>query len=256
MIDESVYLSRGIDVSVDSFQDRLKYLLRDRAPNTWGKTIGSNSGTITRMMKGHIPGVEIMAVIWRVENVNPAWLEYGIGDPFIVHKDNDACLAEELQAVLSDELDWQTTVLSDGVNFGVLLTQPGCVTAKDGSIIPYTVVEFFGKGCAQDTFRTAVKYSTKSIMLLQMETDDLDRFLTGYMGSYEILGDSVPGKPLPNSVLMTAENAPLTSGNPEKNPRREKLHALIDHIDDQHLDSLFAHGNAIAELAKLKKKRA
>lgn len=120
------------------FQYRLEQVLSGRRPYPWAESLGITRGTVGRMLKGEIPGPEILGLIMRAENVSITWLTTGVGAPYLVHW----CATDEACRQHLDELlalpGWRVHLLTDGGRVRVLVLHCRAEVEYKGAAIPYT----------------------------------------------------------------------------------------------------------------------
>lgn len=93
-----------------SFEQRLKILLDGRKPTPWGVSLRIESGTMSRMMGGHVPTREILQRIQRAENCALSWLITGTGPPFIVTGGPDREVIVAIRAALGEPPAWHAVL--------------------------------------------------------------------------------------------------------------------------------------------------
>lgn len=182
------------DNSLEDFQSRLRWIIGARKPYPWAERIGSNRGTVNRMLQGKIPGYETLGAISHAEGCSLNWLLFGEGAPFPVQRwDSDVECTEHLYRVLSDESGAWSIYVVEGSETGALclvLTRPGRTRYSDKRGADYTEVEVhtgrIGAG-ALDRIRAASV--TNDIWRVHTSRDLFARLAGGQMGTWELVGD-------------------------------------------------------------------
>jgi len=122
------------------FQYRLDLVLAGRKPYPWAESIGITRGTVGRMLKGEVPGPDVLGLIMRTENASITWLAEGIGAPYIVHwfATDEACRAylDELLAFQA----WTAHHLTDGGRVDVLVLHAPAAVERRSRWVHYTEI--------------------------------------------------------------------------------------------------------------------
>lgn len=173
---------------VPTFLDRLMRVIDDRKPYAWAAALGWNKGTIARVMKGHIPGGELLVPVSWAENVRLDWLLMGRGTPYFVAAfADDATAAQALRYHFEDSSDWQIQLLAGPRGrFAVALTMPAELEFK-GTTVRYTAVELL-VGNLGDQVRQAVEENRKgrSVVVRRMEPEAWAQLQIGEIGTYRL----------------------------------------------------------------------
>lgn len=188
-------MSTGNPENGTTFLERLRLVLAGRKLTPWGKACGLNTGTIARMLKGHVPGPDLLVRISKMEHVSVTWLLTGAGAPFLIHvPDGDDQAADLLGLLLGDEKGWEVYVVRSGFAYAVVLSQPGFLEHQDLAL-HYTVLEVIAGLCGPRVLaRVRAALETHPVYLAEVGTDALRRLRAGRMGTWGLLGgDKTPG---------------------------------------------------------------
>lgn len=175
---------------MNSFYDRLVFVLGDNDKHPWGDRLGISPTKISNMFRGegHIPNHESLALIRRVENVSITWLITGDGAPYVVSRcqlDAEAC--ELLRQHLKDEPNWAIHIAACEPDFTVVLSQP-CRIKSGERDIEYFCIEIIS-GAGPDTLHVAFEARQKHpVFLLRLRRAEFQRLSTGWMGNMELFG--------------------------------------------------------------------
>ena len=177
---------------MESFLDRLNFLLCGRAVSTWATGLGFGNAIADRMRAGRPPAAESLTAITRAENVSLTWLLEGRGKPFLVNKvETDAEGAELIESLLRDEPDWVAIVATCGPRYAVVLTQPGQFQKPKGPWVKYRIVEILSGPLGALTLEKIVRLRGGPPGTLQRELppEIFSGLCGGTIGTYGLLGD-------------------------------------------------------------------
>lgn len=168
----------------EEFKKRMELILDGRKITPWGESIGLNKGTTGRMRSGLTPGHQILNLVQKVENVSIGWLVDGVGDPFLIHhEDNDRAMANYLQA-LFDETGWTAYLLTDKQAPAIALVQPGEIDFK-GKTVPYQITEIVTGPLGPQTLETFNRYPGGRCWV-SLSGEEMDEINQGRVGSYRL----------------------------------------------------------------------
>jgi len=182
------------DNSLEDFQSRLRWIIGARRPYPWAERIGSNRGTVNRMLQGKIPGHETLGAISHAEGCSLNWLLFGEGVPFPVQRwGSDAECAEHLDRVLTHKPGAWTIYLVEESETGALclvLTRPGRRGYSSKRVVEYTIVEVHTGGIGAHTLRRVhTALGANNIWRVQASREPFARLAAGQVGTWELVGD-------------------------------------------------------------------
>jgi len=183
-----------ISNGLEDFQSRLRWIIGARKPYPWAERIGSNRGTVNRMLQGKIPGYETLGAISHAEGCGLNWLLFGEGVPFPVQRwDSDAECAVHLDGVLTDKPDAWTIYVVEGSETGALclvLTRPGRHRYSGKRVVDYTVVEVHaGRLAGRTLHRVRAALGENDILRVYASREPFARLAGGQVGTWELVGD-------------------------------------------------------------------
>lgn len=119
-----------------NFLDRINQLI----PNgmslyTWLGKMGMSRGVVDGLRKGGILSGESLAILYRVERINPRWLLTGDGTPYVVDHFADADkMVEHVNDIIKDEPETQVYNLN---NKALLLVIDASLTTTKNETLHY-----------------------------------------------------------------------------------------------------------------------
>jgi hypothetical protein len=151
---------------------------------------GLTKGTISRLINGDPPSIDILTAIARMENASLHWLTERRGTPYRVNRIADDAEGYRLLDELLAEGRWSGYQFSDGAGtICLVLTQPGGYQIK-GRSVQYTVVEILSGDIGEKTLERFIRASVEGMEVYSAEIsqDEFDRLCNGRLGNYELLG--------------------------------------------------------------------
>lgn len=173
------------------FAERIALVLGDRKASPWGDALGFSRGTISRMMRGHLPGPEKLALISQAENASLHWLLYGRGRPFLATKaESDSELAAELRLHLEDA-GWTVYLVTSPTRCALVLTTPTeILQAGMDEPVATTAVEVLAGPVGAETVGALMAYARDNeVWHLPADRRDVEALGAGRMGTFAIVGD-------------------------------------------------------------------
>jgi len=172
------------------FLSKLDELSGGRSKTPWLQSVGLTKGTISRLINGDQPSLDILTALARTENASLDWLSNDRGAPHrvgIVSSDIDGWV---LLDELLQETGWTLFQFSDPTGaLCLVLTQPGEFEIK-GRAVPYTIVEILAGAIGPQTMNRAISAMSDGTVSMSAEIseDEFDRLTHGHMGNYELIG--------------------------------------------------------------------
>ncbi len=170
-----------------NFQSRLAFVLKGRDEYPWAESVGIPSGSVDRMLKGKIPGPDILRLVMLAENVSLSWLVEGVGPPYIVRgfATDEACRAHFEEQLT--EPGWHVHLLTDGGRVRVLVLHGSALVRYRGKKdVPYTELDVIaGAGRA-----TLARVAAMPHRETRADTDTVAAVAAGHLaGTWDLLGD-------------------------------------------------------------------
>jgi hypothetical protein len=151
---------------------------------------GLTKGTISRLINGDPPSIDILTALAHTENASLHWMTERRGAPYRVNRianDVEGCrLLDELLG----EGGWSGYQFTDGAGaICLVLTQPGVYEIK-GRSVHYTIVEILAGDIGEKTLERFIRVSAEGLAThtAEISQDEFDRLSSGHMGNYELLG--------------------------------------------------------------------
>jgi len=190
----------------NDLEERIKTILSGRKIHSWGNEIGLTRGIIHKLNQGKLPGADKLGPIIRAENVSISWLIEGVGHPYLVNNCVSDIDCYDTLENLYDE-DWNTYLVTDGVQIAIVLMQPGGYTVNKVDYL-YTIVEVIvGAIGPRALERVATTANGENIHLALTSSTTMNKLQKGQIGTYQLLKAE-------NGVLKTATLI-IGTGSPE-----------------------------------------
>ena len=173
-----------------NFLSILDELSGGRNKTPWLQDAGLTKGTISRLINGDSPSLDILSALARTENASLHWLTEDRGSPYRVIRVASDAEGWLLLDELLQETGWALYQFANATGACCLvLTQPGEFEIK-GRTVPYTIVEILAGEIGPKTRERFVQVAENGFQLYAAEIsdDEFDRLGTGHMGNYELLG--------------------------------------------------------------------
>lgn len=238
--------------------ERLEQVLRGRSAWKWAESVHLSSGALSRMLKGQFPDPEKLVPACRIENLSLTWLIEGRGTPFSVAcPASDEEAAEVAQMALQDDPAADVLVCYCNAGYTLIVHAPVYAQTSTGKPYEYKATTIVG-GCAAgyqvaEWLRhiTHLKRFHKKHRAAQIAEPEWHRLASGYMGNFEIFGDTGAGGLYGDAThghlpdLVQRFDAPMYSRRavrdddavPWTDPREREQLAILRELSDTDRDA-------------------
>lgn len=203
---------------MESFAERLKFILAGRLKHRWGEAMGIPKGVVTTMFRDVVPRASTLAAIQHAENARVDWLLTGHGAPFLVEtypRSGDE-LRRLAQGLHDEPQAWTVAVVHDGAAAAAVLTQPGGFE-NDDVAIKHTIVEVLAGPASGPELAECARHAPHAhLRYLRIDPEQLAALCAGQMGTWALLGDdkhpgllvSARAEALPDEPARLVADAP------------------------------------------------